>query len=48
MGKNSKHAEASFILSILSDLKKYPGHNEDEIDYIIQLVKRRVVQLSSN
>jgi hypothetical protein len=44
---NSKYAEDSFLLSILAELKSYPEHNSEELEYFIQLVKHRRDQLEA-
>ena len=42
---NSKIAEDDFLISILIDLKRYPGHNAEELDYVLQFVNHRRDQL---
>lgn len=44
---NDKIAEEDFILSILTDLKGYPEHNKEELDYLIQFTKYRKDQLEN-
>ena len=45
---NSKIAEDDFLMSIMIDLKRYPDHNEEELDYVIQCVKHRKEQLETS
>jgi hypothetical protein len=42
---NDKIAENNFLLSIMADLKSYPEHNSEELNYTIQLIKHRGSQL---
>lgn len=43
-----KLEEAIFVLNILIDLKRYPDHNKDELDYLIDILKRRRDSLEHN
>jgi hypothetical protein len=44
---NSKLDEDNFVITILSQLRSYDDHNNDEIDYLLQILNHRRDQLES-